>query len=395
MRTLLTRTLLGVLFTVAAAATAGAQTSPTPEGTAISNTASASYSDANGNTYTPVTATVSITVGYQAAVTVTAPASQAPVAGSTGNTIPVQIANGGNGADRYSFAVTPSAGVTITGFTLGATTYATIGELNTALAAAAQTAAGANFTITVTYSLASTATGAGSIQFTATSIRQNTVNNSATTTLNPTTQAMVAVTAPGAASYLRGPAARTAVFAVSNPGSAAGDFNFSAVAGAGITITGVAPASQNIAANGGSQNVTVTFTVDAAAAVGAVIPITLTATHATNAAITANAAHQVTVLGPALTITKAVLDAGGNPITEALPNQVVTYRITVTNGSAASAAPASNVVVTDVLHAQLEYVSGAGTSWTVAAAAQTVTATYTGTLAPGASASFDIQARVR
>ncbi len=68
------------------------------------------------------------------------------------------------------------------------------------------------------------------------------------------------------------------------------------------------------------------------------------------------------------------------------------YRITVHNvGSVATSSP---ITVTDILPAGLTYQTGAGVGWSVAALAQTVTATYAAALAAGDSASFDLDVQV-
>jgi len=125
--------LAGLLLAPLAATPALAQT-PTPEGTTITNTATATWSDANGNTYTPATASVSVTVGFAAGVDVVSPATATPLSPSTANEQAFVINNGGNGVDSVSVSTTAGAGVTITGYKIGSTTYATLADLNTALA---------------------------------------------------------------------------------------------------------------------------------------------------------------------------------------------------------------------------------------------------------------------
>lgn len=76
----------------------------------------------------------------------------------------------------------------------------------------------------------------------------------------------------------------------------------------------------------------------------------------------------LTVQAPELTITKSLVDAGGNPIAsgqQVAPNQEVFAAITVRNGGSA---PATNVVVTDNL------ISGAAASYAIRTAAAGTTA---------------------
>ena len=118
---------LPVLLTFVAVP-AMAQT-PTAENTVITNTASVSYTDANGNTYTPATASVAVTVGFQAGVDVTVNAAVSPLSPSAGNELPFTINNIGNGTDQFSVSTSAQAGLTITGYKIGVTTYATLAAL--------------------------------------------------------------------------------------------------------------------------------------------------------------------------------------------------------------------------------------------------------------------------
>ena len=402
MRTLLNRTLLSVLFAVSAATAAGAQT-PTPEGTVITNTATASYTDANGNTYANVTANVAVTVGFTAGVDAQAPASQSPVAGSSGNTVNVTIVNTGNGTDQFSLAVAPPANVTVTGFVFGGTPYATAAALNTALAAA-NVAAGGNVVVQVVYSVGAGASGTGNLVSTATSVRTNTVNDAATTALTFTSAPIVQVaTAPATSQRL--PSANagqtyTQTYSVSNTGSAAGDFNITVSTNANITGAVLSTASIAGLAPGASQNVTVTYNVLSSAALGASGTIQVTATNTANAAITSNATHTVTVIRPLLAMTKAVFRANGTtPIGGAdrvTPGEIITYRITVQNSGTADA---STISVSDALPAGVTFQAGSLTQdptggWTLNQAAGTVTGTLP-TVAVGVSRFFSFRVTVQ
>lgn len=399
MRSLLTRTLAGVLFTVAAATTAGAQ-GPTPEGTVITNTATASFTDANGNTYTNVTANVAVTVGFLAGVDAQSPVSQTPVAGSTGNTVAVTIVNNGNGIDQFTLAVAAPAGVTVTGYTFNSTNYSTLAALNAALAAA-NVAAAANEVVTVTYSVAAANTGTGSFTFTATSVRTNTTSDATTTALNYTAQAIVGVSvSPATSQHL--PSANsgqtyTQTFTIANTGSAAGDFNLALATNANITNATLSAPTVTLAA-GANQVVTVTYNVLASATLGASGTIQVTATHTTTPSITGAATHTVTVIRPQLAMTKTVFRADGTTAIGAgqvLPGEVITYRISITNSGTADAATIS---ISDALPAAVTYQAASltpdATGWTLAEASGTVTGTLA-TLAPSATRYFTFKVTVK
>jgi hypothetical protein len=113
-----------------------AQTVPTPEGTVITNTATASWTDANGNTYTPVMASVSVTVGFLPGPVISVAATASPASPSTGNVLPFTITNTGNGVDTVALSVSIPTGITVTGYQYNSQTYATLAELNFALATA-------------------------------------------------------------------------------------------------------------------------------------------------------------------------------------------------------------------------------------------------------------------
>src|SRR5258705_320607 len=163
---------IALLATLATAQSAGAQA--TPEGTVITNTASASYTDANNNTYTAATASVSVTVGFLAGIDVASVATVSPASPSSANTLNFTIDNTGNGIDTVGTVnVTAAAGLTITGYAIGASHYANLGALQAALnvitigsvngtlgsSSTASIASGATSTINVVYPVANVAAG--------------------------------------------------------------------------------------------------------------------------------------------------------------------------------------------------------------------------------------------
>src|SRR5438046_4109315 len=140
------------LAAVALMAIAGRVRAQTPEGTVITNTATATYTDANNNPYAAVSGSVSVTVGFKAGIAVTAntptPSSASP---STADTMTFTVMNVGNGTDSVTISenISVAGVITVTGYRLGATTYGTLGTLNTALATVA-IAQGGDITHTVT-----------------------------------------------------------------------------------------------------------------------------------------------------------------------------------------------------------------------------------------------------
>jgi uncharacterized repeat protein (TIGR01451 family) len=386
---------LPVLLLLAAplAAPLAAQT-PTPEGTVIKNAARVTFTDANGNTYGTVTSdTVSVTVGHKAGLTVSDPSSPTTLPNATGS-LTYTVTNTGNGTDAIVIGATPSAGLTITGYRIGAVTYETLTLLNTALAADSLAAGGA-VDIIVDYQVNA---GQGGIDqtlgFTATSLRNGTATQTRSTTIE----------VPGAGvTVSASPTSRTVVptngvstyysveFKVTNTGGASYSFNLSQGATGALAVMsdGGMPATVTLAA-GDSAKYTLTYSVNADDPSGTV---TLTATNTTDGTVTATATHTATVSRPALTITKAVTNTDGSALSgPVLPGTDVRYVITVTNTGGSQAVDA---VVTDELPAELEYVSHVATGWTSSdVSGQTVTATAA-SLAASASLTLEIIAKVR
>ena len=393
---------IALLATVASATTLRAQT-PTPEGTTITNTATASWTDANGNTYTPVTAQASVTVGYLAAPDVTSPASVTPASPSTGNSIPFVITNSGNGTDQFSVGVTGSTGVSITGYTVGATTYTDIASLNAALALV-NVASGSSVTVNVNYDVDAGRGGLTSpVSLTATSVRTPSAtgaSDASTTNVIPPVSAAVAVT-PDGGTISRLPSNGTQysqTFVVANNGNATDLFNLNSSSGAAVTIVsvnGTAGTTGTVSVGAGStQNVTVVYTVGNVAA-GTTAALTLIATSSNNGAITDAGFVTISVVRPAITMTKAAFrDDQTTAVTgTVLPGEYIWYQITVTNGGTAAA---SSVSISDPLPAQVTYdtASGDAAGWTISQASGTVTANLTGTLATGASRYIWVRVRI-
>jgi uncharacterized repeat protein (TIGR01451 family) len=396
--------LAGLLLAPLAASPAAAQT-PTAEGTTITNTATATWSDANGNTYTPATASVSITVGFAAGVDVASPTTATPLSPSTANEQPFTITNGGNGLDSVSVSTTAGAGVTVTGYKIGSTTYPTLAALNAALAGT-PISAGGTVTVTVVYTVASGQSGQSiPLGLTATSRRTPANSDTSTTTLSPIAVAGISVT-PDAGTVSRLPSngtQYTATYTLTNPGGVGGTFNLAASTANGavltiVSVNGTAGASGSIAVGaGGTQTVDVVYTIATGAAAGSTAGLTLAATSSTDPSTTDTGSYTVTVIGASVSMSKEAFRDNQTTAIGAgdrvLPGEYIQYKITVTNTGASAA---STVSVSDPLPAQVTYQSAAGDAagWTISESSGTVTAGLA-TLAPSASRFFWIRVRVK
>ena len=413
--------LAGLLLAPFAARPAHAQVSPTPEGTTITNTASATWTDANGNTYSPATASVSIMVGYKAGVDVQGAATVAPPSPSTANELPFTIVNGGNGVDSVTVSMTVAAGVTITGYKIGSTTYANLAALNVALAAYPISAAG-NVVVTVVYSVAE---GQGGqtipVELAATSRRTPAAagaTDKQETKVLPAVAAAVVVTPDGGTVERlpsgTGPTQYTETFTVRNNGNRDDTFTLSASAGSILSIVsvnGTAGSSGSIAvpaANAtttGTVTVDVVYTVSNTAAAGATESLVLTATSTNDPTKSDPGNRVVSVVRAAISMTKDVfLDnqttAIDGPLSNdrVLPGQYIQYKVTVRNtGGAAATLTGTGFGITDALPSQVTYVSSSpdAAGWTITESAGTVRASLTGTLAPGTNRFFWIRVLVK
>jgi uncharacterized repeat protein (TIGR01451 family) len=382
----------GLALCALAATTPAAGQSPTPEGTVITNTATVSFTDANGNTYTPATGSVSVTVGFLAGLDVSSAATVTPASPSTDNQMTFSIANLGNGTDTVSVSTTAGAGVTITGYMIGATTYATLAELNTALQSTSLAGITGTVDVIVVYTVASAQGGEDiPVSLTATSDRDAGTSDASTTTVSPPVSGGATATADNSTidRLPTGTAgAYSTTISLTNNANASRTFDVSAVANNTNVVVGTVNGGSGTItlAAGASGDITVEYTV-ADVAAGSTGMITVTTTAQDDAGVAPTATHTVTVIRADLTLAKAAFrDDQTTAIGGAdrvLPGEYIYYRLTITN---AGAAPASSVSVTDVLPAQVTYDShSAPAGWTVGESGGTVTATMTGTLASSAS----------
>ncbi len=196
----------------------------------------------------------------------------------------------------------------------------------------------------------------------------------------------------------------TQVFVVTNTGSLSGTYTLSAaVAPAGgvtiVSVNGVAGTTGTtalLAANGGTSNVTVVYSVATGAATGATATITLTATSTIAPAASDTGTLTVTVARAGISIAKQLYRDDQVTLVAGAVNtlEYVQYRVTVTSTGAAAAA---SVVVADVIPAQVTYDTATGdvAGWSFGLAGSTLTATLAGTLAPSTSRFFWIRVRVK
>lgn len=384
---------------------AAAQTSPTPEGTVITNTATASWTDANSNTYTAVTASASVTVGFLAGPDVTSPATVTPASPSTGNELGFTVTNTGNGVDSVTAAFTVGTGVTVTGYKVGSTTYATLAELNAALAATPITA-GSSVTVTVVYTVAPGRGGLTTpVTMTATSRRTPASSDASTTNVIPPVAAGVAVT-PKGTTVQRLPSNGTQysqTFTVQNNGNASDTYTLAASASTGavlsiVSTNGTAGTGGSITlASGASTTVTVVYTVGNVAA-GSAEDLRLSATSTNSATTTDQGYFTIQVVRAALSMSKtAYRDNQTTAITASdrvLPGEYIQYKISVTNTGGAAA---QTVAVSDPLPSEVTYVSASGDAagWTLSESSGTVSASLTGTLANSATRFFWIRVRIK
>lgn len=416
--------LLGAIFVAGLANTAAAQR-PTPEGTTISNTASASYTDSRGNTYAGVASnTVDLLVGFKAAPAVNDP-SATPAPNST-SFIPFVLTNTGNGVDRFQLdSLIGASGVTLTGsYRYSGTTYTSLAALNAVISLVPIDTAGGtttSLTVDVEYSVA---TGAGSFDAWFSSARDltgDTRTTSGTATINApvlTYDVTVAAVAPGTGAT---PVTRETggtyyeEFTVTNSSNVPANFTLAPTqsqAGA-LVYTGLvvqdntgatlAGAETGLLGVGSSVTVRLAYTVHnntaAGWASGTQNTLTLTATGVAPAGAASD--NDVTVIaavtptGTLASFVKAATDTLGAALGATVtPGTYIDYTITVTQGATA----ATSLVITDVLPAEVLFVSATGVTgtWTsITESGGTVTATYNGTLAAAASASFRIRVRIR
>ena len=387
-------------------------TAQTAENTVITNVAEVNWTDANSNTYTPVNATVDVTVGFQAGLSLTPNGgSQSPASPSTGGTLTFTIQNSGNGTDQVQVAesITDANGViSVTKYEWNSNDYGTdLAAMNTALSTADITA-GSSTVITVTYDVPSDKGGlSANYQLTATSVRDNGVSDAGDYDITAGETFAVAVTPDVAQNLQHLPSNGTNYmfqFTVQNNGNGPEDFDLEAtfetaadIAIVSVNAVGGNSTQINLAA-GVSTTIDVIYTVLAGVTAGTLDTIWLEATSVTTPATNDKGYADLTVIRPALAITKeAWLDNKSAEISaDVLPGDFIQYKVLVTNNGSAAA---ENVVVTDALGSlPVTYISNSqpASLWSsIVESAGTVTATLSGTLAAsGGTAYFWIRVQI-
>jgi uncharacterized repeat protein (TIGR01451 family) len=404
LRTLAWRTpaVLGALIAAFAVSVARAQT---PEGTVITNTSTVTYTDANSNTYAPVSASVSVTVGFVGGISLTGAASVSPASPSTADTLFFTYQNIGNGNDslRVTESISVAGIMTVTGYRVNGTTYADLTALNLALSGIL-VAQNGTLQVKVVYNVAS---GQGGVPtnytLTGFSRRDAAKTQAATTTVFPALTAGLNVTPDLGQNLQQLPSNATNYtfnFVVQNTANGPDNINLVAShpgsAVAIVSVNGVAGTSTSISlASNASQTIPVVYTVLNVAA-GTKDTVVLTGTSAANNAVTDRGSADLTVIKPALAITKVAYRDNQTTVIGAglvLPGEFIQYKVTVTNNGVGGA---TSVQITDALPSQLTYVSSApdAAGWTIGNVGNNVTANLAGTLAAAGSRYIWIRAQV-
>lgn len=395
---------LAFLLVSAAAAVARAQT---PEGTVITNTSTVTFTDANGNSYSPVSASVNVTVGFQAGIDLSGSAAVAPASPSTADTLFFTYNNIGNGNDslRVTESISVSGVITVTGYRVSGTTYASLAALNTALSGILVVQNG-TLIVKVVYDVAAGKGGVATVYtLTGYSRRDGAATDNQATTVTPAMTVGVAVTPDNGQNLTRLPSNGTNysfTFAVQNNGTGPDNFNLvashpgSAISVVSVNGTAGSSATITAVAAGASQNVDVVYSVLNVAA-GTKDTLVLTATSVADNAVSDPGSADLTVIRAAVAIAKvayrddqATAIGGGTVV----PGEYVQYKVTVTNNGAA---PASSVEITNSVPSEVNYVSATGDAagWTIGFGSGTVTADLSGTLAPLASRYIWIRVQVK
>lgn len=386
------------------AANAESQT-PTPEGTTIESQATATFTDANDNTYDEVSDTHTFTVGHEAALTVTSPATVSPEAPSTGNQLDFEVANDGNGPDSVLVDPTVDSGITITGFDVGAESGLSESELNDYLADE-EIASGDDLTITVNYDVDEELAGdEADLSVELTSRRDGSVSSQSTTSVEPPFNFDITVSdvtgdqdrlpTASASSYthefdVSNESGTSATFDLDVEPSSSGVLSVVSVDGSTGSTTQIELDSEE------SRQIEVEYEVEDVDR-GATSDLELTATQDTDSEVTDSASPTITVIRPELSVTKeAFRDDQTTSISESdevQPEEVFWYRVTISNDGDSDA---EDVEVVDELSEYLNYQDHEAdeSGWTISVDGQEITAVLDEPLEEGVSRYFWIQVEV-
>ena len=410
-----------VLAGLTVAIAAAPATAQTPEGTTIRNIASTTFTDANSNVYSAVADTVDITVGFQAGLSLTPDGGSAsPASPSTGNALALTVQNVGNGVDTVQVAESITGDVSVISsvdsLVWNSNDYASIALLNTALSTYELTQ-GASTVITAYYTVPSSKGGlSANYQLTATSVRNGGESDAGDYDITAGETFAVAVIEKASgndsttANLVPG-TSQTVVFTVTNNGNGPEDIRLEtsqnlgavisvvSITGTGVT-QGANPDSAGVSALGVSASVDVTVTFDVAnLAAGTVDSLFLLVTAVNDGSANDESAYIVTIIKPALAITKEAFTNVGlsTPVSgDVLPGDNIWYKITVSNS--AGTAAAISIDLDDDLPTQVTYVTHGddGNGWTISkldGPPEHMDATMV-SLAAGASAYFWIQVTI-
>jgi len=377
----------------------------TPEGTVITNTATVTYTDANSNVYAPVSGSVSVTVGFTAGVSVTANTpTPTPASPSSGNQLTFTVANAGNGTDSVlvSQNISVASVISVTGYTIGATNYASLAALNLALSQTAIAQAG-TVQIVVNYDVLANKGGINTVYtLTAASRRTPATTANGQSSITPAQSYAVATTPDGAQNLQRLPGTNYSfTFTVQNNGNGSDQFDLLATSPGSavisiVSVNGVAGDSTRVTlASAATQTFAVVYNV-AVVAAGSTDTLYLRARSVGQPATLDDGFADLTVVKPNLTVSKqAFRDDGVTAVVgTVLPGEFLRYQVTITNSGSTSA---TTIQVVDALPAELTYFSSTGTDWSFSVAGQTITANYTansGIFVASASSSFVLRVSV-
>jgi uncharacterized repeat protein (TIGR01451 family) len=377
----------------------------TPEGTVITNTATVTYTDANSNAYAPVSGSVSVTVGFTAGVSVTPNnPSPTPASPSTANQMTFTVTNLGNGTDSVlvSQNISVAGVISVTGYGIGATNYASLAALNLALSSSAIAQAG-TVVIKVNYDVLANKGGINTVYtLTAASRRTPASTANGQSSITPSQSYAVATTPDGAQNLLKLPGSNYSfTFTVQNNGNGSDQFDLLATSPGSavisiVSVNGVAGDSTRVTlASAATQTFAVVYNV-AVVAAGSTDTLYLRARSVGQPATLNDGFADLTVVKPNLTVSKqAFRDDGVTAVVgTVLPGEFLRYRVTITNSGSSSA---TTIQVVDALPAELTYFSSTGTDWSFSVAGQTVTANYTansGIFVASGSSSFVLRVSV-
>jgi uncharacterized repeat protein (TIGR01451 family) len=177
-------------------------------------------------------------------------------------------------------------------------------------------------------------------------------------------------------------AAYSATFTVANGSNAERTYTVAgSVDGTATTIVSVNGGTSTFTVPAATTSpITVTYTVNNVAA-GATGSVILTATDTTSSLVTDADTLVVTVIRPALSMTKQAFRADSTTAVSGtvLPGETIWYKLTIQNTGTTAA---SGVSVTDPLPAEVTYVSSntSAAGWSVSESSGTITASLTGTM---------------